>query len=271
MAEKCTQASRGFPDTTQPVGLHRPHNISNVADVQAKKQALLDEISALDAAGQEGMQGGPFSYGWNEQSSGPAQTAAFGYHAAAKAIPHAAPQGHSSDGQGMAKALRQLPPQAEAHARAQQGSYKASMLASVPQYYSMPPEASRMPQQFSMPSQPVIAPYQHSMESYANRMPQQYNMPSQAPQQYSMPSEAGTMAQQYSAPVHAISEQHSIPDKQGIKPGMSGLQEIHASAGHMASSSADGQSSTFVVPADKVVHLLASSLFTAMTLFVLPV
>jgi len=86
-----------------------------------------------------------------------------------------------------------------------------------------------------------------------------------------MPSQAGTMAQQYSAPVHAISEQHSMPDKQGIKPGMSGLQEIHASAGHMASSSADGQSSTFVVPADKVVHLLASSLFTAMTLFVLPV
>lgn len=217
------------------------------------------------------MQGSPFSLGRKEQSSGPAQAAAFGYHASANAVPYTAQQGHGGDGRGMAKALSQVPPQAELRATAQQGFYQAPMVASRLQQYSMPPEASRMPQQYSMPSQPALAPQQHSMQSDADRMPQQFSMPFHAPQQYSMPSEAGSMAQQYSAPVPAFSEQLSMPDKQGIKPGMSGLQEIHASAGHMASVSAGGQSSTFVVPADKVMHLLASSLFTTMTLFVLPV
>ncbi len=130
-------------------------------------------------------------------------------------------KGHAplSQGPGVgSKHMPQMPSQADAPVTAQQGFHRPVMMPYAPQQNSMPSQPDRLPQHFSMSSEATVVP-----------------------QQYSMPPEASAMPQQY-----------SMPQKQGSKPGMPGLWEIHAATGHMAELAADGQSSTFAVPADKV-------------------
>ena len=130
---------------------------------------------------------------------------------------------HASNSQGLevvSKKWGQTPSPADRHVTAQQSFARVPMTPSVPQQYNMPSEAAVVPQQWSAPPK-------------ATKLPQQYSVQADAAPQYC-----------------------SMPYTPGAKPGLVGAQEIHVSAGHMTEASVDGQSSTFVVPASKVMQPL---------------